>query len=114
MLQGSCRICGESNRTTAHHLIPLRWFRFRPGRIGRNSQLNVVPLCAICHRVVDGHISGSIANRKARQLWARAQLRAQLSDLEISYVTSLRGLNWLNATYPEVVITHDKSKLSRL
>lgn len=101
-----CRMCQRTvgelphddvvRQITRHHLVPLRWF-MREGqafRAIRNSNANIIPLCRKCHDDIED------GKDKAARRQARRMLRQVLTQKEIAFAVKLRGINWLNATYP--------------
>lgn len=70
----------------------MRWFMSSQGerfRMIRNANANIIPLCRICHDMVEDH--DAIARRMLRRL---------LSQQEIAFAVRLRGIQWLNHRYP--------------
>lgn len=96
--EGHCRMClrpASVRPLTRHHIIPESWFLRQPMhlRVVRNAHANIVPLCRPCHDLVD--------NRDAdEKKTARRGLRRSFSQSEIAFAVQVRGLDWLNATYP--------------
>ena len=98
LMERKCRLCPESEELTRHHLVPHSWFitdtvggAFRPIR---NANANIVPLCASCHRIVDG------IRDPVGRLQKRSALRAALGTNEIAFIIQVRGQEWLDEHYP--------------
>lgn len=96
---GTCRICLHEGKLTRHHLIP-RAQLIRKRIAG--SRLNVVLLCAHCHRRVDN----SPRTNELRTDYRR-RLRLALTDTEVAYVRKQRGQQWLDHHYPLDTYQHD-------
>lgn len=96
--EGHCRMClrpASVRHLTRHHIVPEAWFLRQPLhlRLIRNAHANIVPLCRLCHDLVD--------NRDADEREdARRMLRRTFSQSEIAFAVQVRGLKWLNDTYP--------------
>lgn len=84
---------------TRHHLVPQHWFRKNPEwKHLMNCDANVVPLCRMCHDLVE------LPAWKGGQPYRR-ELRRMMTQAEISFVIQVRGLDWLEQTYPRVAKT---------
>jgi hypothetical protein len=96
--RGHCRMClrpGKVRPLTKHHLVPVAWFRKQPLalKLIRNAHANIVPLCRLCHDLVD-------SRDPAERAEARRHLRRSLTQAEISFAVVVLGLPWLNKEYP--------------
>lgn len=77
--KGVCRLCDKFGSITRHHLVPLRYLR-QEGTHLHEPSLNLIRLCAECHRLVE-------------RLWKwRARLRLKLTPEEIEYGQRVMGL----------------------
>jgi 5-methylcytosine-specific restriction endonuclease McrA len=95
-IERKCRLCPERRTLTRHHLVPLSWFLSVQGarfRSIRNANSNIVPLCASCHRIVDG------VHDPVGRLQKRAALRSALGTNEVSFVLQVRGEVWFDEEY---------------
>lgn len=96
--EGHCRMClrpASVRPLTRHHIIPESWFLRQPYhlRVIRNAHANICPLCRPCHDLVD--------NRdEDERMSARRELRRSFSQSEIAFAIQVRGIDWLNETYP--------------
>lgn len=99
--EGHCRMCLRPasvrpiTRLTRHHIVPESWFLRQPPHLReiRNAHANIVPLCRPCHDLVD--------NRdEEERIIARRMLRRTFSQSEIAFAVQVRGIDWLNETYP--------------
>lgn len=92
-----CRICPSRDELSRHHLVPHSWFLKRKPdlRVLRNANANIVPLCASCHRVLDG------VHDPVGRLQKRAALRAALHSNEMAFILQVRGRPWLDHHYPK-------------
>jgi 5-methylcytosine-specific restriction endonuclease McrA len=80
--QGPCRVCQGRPPNQLHHLVPR-------SQGGSDTEANIVPLCADCHRRVTGYDRA-----------ACALLRVSLTDLEYAYATETLGEGRFEARYP--------------
>lgn len=96
LLERACRVCMTRHDLTRHHLVPHAWFLARRQELRslRNANANIVPLCASCHRIVDG------VRDPVGRLQKRAALRAALGANETAFILHIRGRAWLDANYP--------------
>lgn len=96
-MEKHCRICRSRNDLTRHHLVPHSWFiREKPGlKIIRNTYSNIVPLCASCHRIVDG------VRDPVGRLQKRAALRGALASNEVAFILQVKGTLWFDREYPK-------------
>jgi len=97
--EGHCRMCLRPafvRPLTRHHLVAESWFLKQPVhlRMVRNAHANIVPLCRACHDLIDSRES-DVRYRE------RKMLRKRLSQSEIAFIIQVRGIKWLNQTYPE-------------
>lgn len=83
--QGPCRVCDGHGLggNQLHHLVP------RGPGLGADTEANIVPLCAECHRRVTAYDRD-----------ACAVLRRNLSDDEYSYAVEKLGEARFEARYP--------------
>lgn len=113
-LEGHCRMCLRAaaelrdlpdhpnaiREMTRHHLVPQYVFRDSPTwKHLKGCDANVVPLCRACHDLVElpdyeGGEDGKVG------LEYRRELRAVLTQAEISFVIQTMGAKWLEARYP--------------
>ena len=91
-----CRICPQKYGLTRHHLVPHSWFLSRRAELRsvRNANANIVPLCAECHRLVDG------TRDPVERLQKRAALRGALYTNEVAFILQVMGRGWFDQEYP--------------
>lgn len=99
--EGHCRMCLRPDRVrplTRHHLVPVSWFIRQPVplRVIRNAHANIVPLCRLCHDLVDR------ADDPEERMRARRELRRSLGQAEIAFAIQVIGKEWLDEHYPFV------------
>lgn len=97
--EGHCRMCLRPNHVrplTRHHLVPVAWFIRQPHklRIIRNAHANIVPLCRVCHDLVD------CRDDDGERFQSRRLLRRSLSQQEVAFAIATRGMEWFDAHYP--------------
>lgn len=80
---------------TRHHIIPESWFMPQPIKLKmiRNAHANIVPLCRLCHDLVDS--KNAIERAEARKM-----LRKTFSQQELAFVIRVLGKGWLDEQYP--------------
>lgn len=96
--EGQCRLClrrYDVRPLTRHHLVPVSWFVRQPLPLRgvRNAHANVVPLCRVCHDLVESR--DPVERRQARRY-----LRRSLSQQEVAFVIAVAGRAWLDDAYP--------------
>lgn len=107
--EGCCRMCrrlaaelddladtpGAIRIMTRHHLVPQRWYRQNlEWRHLRECDANIVPLCNVCHCLVElSDKRGGLPHRK--------MLRKVMTQDEIVFVIQVRGREWLDRRYPD-------------
>lgn len=94
--EAHCRLClrhRDVRPLTRHHLIPLSWWLDQPARIRRirNANCNIVGLCREDHDFIHDREMGRIS---------RTMLRKVLAQNEIAFIIRIRGVDWLDETYP--------------
>ena len=68
----SCLICGGNKNLHRHHIIPFKYF-------GTNSVLNLVCLCADCHRLIHKYLNKEL--RFLEAIGGREIIAAELSQI---------------------------------
>lgn len=88
-MEGRCRACGIQGPLNRAHLVAR-------GQRGDDVPENIVPLCGSgtwgCHGALTDHRPG----------WPliAANLRENLTQVEIDYCVAKKGWDWLNRVYP--------------
>lgn len=106
--EGHCRMCLRNaaelkdlpdrpdaiRLMTRHHLVPQEFFRIHPEwKHLRGCDANVVPLCRVCHDLVE--LPEWMGGRDHRRM-----LRKVMTQAEIVFVIQTRGFDWLERRYP--------------
>lgn len=79
-----CRICDDKAAVELHHLVP----RGMGGAHGDDVAENLVPVCRVCHGLIE-----------ARDPWASSLLGRRLTNAERQYVVGKRGAWYLEKRY---------------
>ena len=115
--EGRCRMCLRSDRVrrlTRHHLVPQRHFEQmviaekmsrRAMKRRRDANENVIPLCRVCHDLID---CGTFSDQR---LW-RAMLRRLLTPGEISAIRRRMGEEWFDRNYPPLAPSGTRERIT--